>query len=577
MTPPEANDPDFLRIETELLRERNFRQMIVESLPGIFYVFDASGCMRSWNKNLETVSGFNADEISHLHPLDLIDGADKPQIAEAIKHAFTSGHVKVEARLLTKDGLRIPYIFSGTRAEFDGNPVLVGLGIDITEHKETQDRVVELAFFDHLTGLPNRTLLLDRLRQAMTAGLRSGSFGALLFIDLDNFKTLNDTLGHDMGDLLLKQVAERLTACVRAGDSVARLGGDEFLLMLPSLSFAEADAAAKAESVGDKILAALNRPYLLGAVSYHNTPSIGATLFRGSQASTDDLLKQIDIAMYKAKSSGRNTICFFDPAMESALMARATLEADLRDAIQQEQFRLYYQPQIVGEGRLVGAEALLRWQHPLRGMVSPAEFIPMLEDTGLILSVGEWVLETACAQLAMWASRPDTAGITVAVNVSAHQFRQADFVDMVLAVLARTGADPQRLKLELTESMLVENIQEIIAKMFTLKAKGVCFSLDDFGTGYSSLSYLKRLPLDQLKIDQSFVHDVLIDPNDAAIAKTIVMLAQSLGMAVIAEGVETEAQRDFLASAGCHAYQGYFYSRPLPLDRFEQFCAASMR
>lgn len=447
----------------------------------------------------------------------------------------------------------------------------VGTHFDITERKKAEEKINELAFFDQLTGLPNRTLLLDRLRQVMTASSRDGNYGSLLFIDLDNFKTLNDTLGHDMGDLLLKQVAERLTQCVRNGDSVARLGGDEFVLVLGGLSVSEREAAIGAEVVAGKVLATLNQPYQLGDVAHRCTASVGATLFMGHLATIEDLMKQADLAMYKSKEAGRNTLRFFDPDMETAVMNRAALEKDLREAVQEKQFLLHYQAQVVGAGRLTGAEVLVRWQHPLRGTVPPAEFIPLAEETGLILPLGYWVLETACAQLAAWAARPEMAHLTVAVNVSAHQFSQSDFVDQVLAVLHRTGADPQRLKLELTESLLVGNVQNIIEKMFALKAKGVGFSLDDFGTGYSSLSYLRRLPLDQLKIDQSFVRDVLSDPNDAAIAKTIVALAQSLGLGVIAEGVETEAQRDFLASSGCHAYQGYIFSRPLPLEDFEAF------
>jgi EAL domain-containing protein (putative c-di-GMP-specific phosphodiesterase class I) len=314
----------------------------------------------------------------------------------------------------------------------------------------------------------------------------------------------------------------------------------------------------------------LNQPYQLNDVAYHSTPSIGATLFSGQQTAIDVLMKQADLAMYKSKEAGRNALRFFDPDMERVVMKRATLEKDLREAIEQKQFLLHYQAQMAG-GRVTGSEVLVRWLHPQHGVVSPAEFIPLAEETGLILPIGYWVLETACTQLAVWAARPEMAHLTVAVNVSAHQFRQPDFVAQVLAVLENTSANPRRLKLELTESLLVANVEEIIEKMFALKAKGVGFSLDDFGTGYSSLSYLKRLPLDQLKIDQSFVRDVLIDPNDAAIARTIIALAHSLGLGVIAEGVEKEAQRDLLASAGCHAYQGYFFSRPLPLEGFEAF------
>jgi diguanylate cyclase (GGDEF)-like protein/PAS domain S-box-containing protein len=450
----------------------------------------------------------------------------------------------------------------------------VGTHADITASKAAEEEITQLAFYDQLTGLPNRRLLLDRLQQALASSARSAHFGALLFIDLDHFKTLNDTLGHDSGDLLLQQVAQRLGACVCEGDTVARLGADEFVVLLESLSENPEEAATRTETLGEKILATLNQPYRLAAHDYHNTCSIGVTLLLGHQTPIEELLKQADLAMYQSKLAGRNTLRFFDPQMQAIVIDRAALEVDLREAVRQEQFILHYQPQVVGNGRLTGAEALVRWQHPQRGLVAPADFIPLAEDTGLILPLGQWVLETACAQLATWAAQPDTAHLTLAVNVSARQLHQVDFVDQVLAILASTGANPKKLKLELTESLLVSQVETTIAKMAALKARGVGFSLDDFGTGYSSLSYLKRLPLDQLKIDQGFVRDILIDPNDAAIAKMVVALAESLGLTVIAEGVEIEAQRDFLARLGCHAYQGYLFSRPLPLAEFETFVLA---
>ncbi len=450
----------------------------------------------------------------------------------------------------------------------------IGVQHDITERKLAEEKIHKLAFFDHLTGLPNRTLLLDRLKQAMTSNARSSHYGALLMIDLDNFKMLNDTLGHDMGDLLLKQVAQRLISCVRAEDTVARLGGDEFMVILANLGKDATESASRVDLVAEKILAELNQNYHLNEVIYHCTPSIGASLFQGQQAEIDILLKQADLAMYRAKDAGRNAIRFFDPDMEQVVMKRAALEKDLRAALQQEQFVLYYQAQVAG-GQLTGAEVLIRWPHPQRGLVSPFEFIPIAEENGLILPIGLWVLEAACKQLAIWAKQPAFAHLTIAVNVSAQQFRQDDFANHVLNILKATGADPQRLKLELTESLLVSNVDEVIEKMFALKAKGVGFSLDDFGTGYSSLSYLKRLPLDHLKIDQSFVRDVLSDPNDASIAKTIIALAASLGIGVIAEGVENALQRDFLAQAGCHAYQGYFFGRPVPIAEFEHYAQQS--
>jgi diguanylate cyclase (GGDEF)-like protein/PAS domain S-box-containing protein len=442
---------------------------------------------------------------------------------------------------------------------------------DISDRKVAEERIAELAFFDALTKLPNRTLLKDRLKQTMTASNRSGTYGAVLMLDLDQFKTLNDTLGHAKGDLLLQLVANRLVGCVREGDTVARIGGDEFIIVLGNLSSNTEEAAKFTELVGNKLLAILHQTYELGDFEHQCTASIGATLFKGNTTSIDDLMKQADLAMYKSKDSGRNNFHFFDHAMETVIMQRFSLEAAMLTGLKEKQYLLHYQAQVLGESHVTGAEVLVRWKHPQRGMVSPAEFIPLAEETGLILPLGKWVLETACNQLAIWNTQLDMSHLTLAVNVSAHQFRQADFVTQVLDVIKATGADPKKLKLELTESLLVENVQDIIDKMRELKSHGVRFSLDDFGTGYSSLTYLKRLPLYQLKIDQSFVREILTEANDAAIAQTIVTLAHSLGLQVIAEGVETEEQRDFLARAGCMAYQGYFYSRPLALEGFEAY------
>jgi diguanylate cyclase (GGDEF)-like protein len=426
-----------------------------------------------------------------------------------------------------------------------------------------------LAFFDQLTGVPNRTLLLDRLKQSVAGGSRSGSCGALLFIDLDHFKTLNDTLGHAMGDLLLQQVAQRLAYCVREGDTVARLSGDEFVVILEGLGADEIDAAASAKIVAEKILDALSQPYPLGDVAYRSTASVGITLFSVDPITPDELMMQADLAMYRSKAAGRNTIHFFDSHMESEIKERAALEVDLLRAIEERQFLLHYQAQNMSDGRVTGAEVLVRWLHPQRGLVSPAEFIPLAEETGLILPLGQWVLKTACTQLAIWAAQPEMAHLTVAVNVSARQF-QANFVDQVLAVLDSTGANPERLKIELTESMLVENVKDIIAKMVALKATGVGFSLDDFGTGYSSLAYLAQLPINQIKIDSSFVGNIPGKESDETIARTIITMSRELGIDVIAEGVETEAQRKFLEFHGCHAFQGYLFSRPLPVREFEK-------
>ncbi len=444
-----------------------------------------------------------------------------------------------------------------------------GTGRDITARKQAEADVERLAFFDVLTGLPNRRLLLDRLNRAIAFSTRDRAYGALLFIDLDNFKVLNDTRGHHAGDMLLQQVAQRLLACVRGVDTVARLGGDEFVVLLEELGDTEAVAATQCDLVGQKILRALNAPYQIEGHENHSSPSIGATLFFDKLQSVDDLLQRADLAMYQAKAAGRNTLRFFDPAMQLVASARASLEADLHLALQRGEFLLHYQPVVDENGAITGVEALLRWQHPTRGMVMPGEFIPVAEQSSLILDMGQWVLTAACAQLVLWGAATKTQGLSIAVNVSARQFRQADFSDQILASLRSSGANPSRLKLELTESLLLSDVEDAIAKMAEVRAVGVCFALDDFGTGYSSLAYLKRLPLDQLKIDRSFVTDVLNNSNDAAIARTILNLAHSMDLSVVAEGVETAGQRDFLLASGCRAFQGYFFGRPQPLELLE--------
>jgi len=441
-----------------------------------------------------------------------------------------------------------------------------GIGRDITEHKRTEDEGQRLAFYDTLTGLPNRRLLLDRMSHALVASARSEERGALLFIDLDNFKDLNDTQGHDIGDKLLEKVANRLVTCVRQGDTVARFGGDEFVVMLEGLNPDVAGAVAQIRVVGQKILAALNQPFDLFGKEHYSTPSIGIALFLGHQQSVDELLKRADLAMYQSKAAGRNTLRFFDPEMQAAVAQRAALESDLRHGLERGELVLYYQSIVNHMGAITGLEALVRWQHPTRGMVSPIDFIPVAEQTGLIQPLGQWVLKTACAQLVIWSYSPVTQGLSIAVNISAREFRQPEFAQQILDILNKTGANPYLLKLELTESLLLTDVQDVIKKMEILRAVGVSFALDDFGIGYSSLSYLKRLPLDQLKIDQSFVRDVLTDPNDAAIARTVVALAHSMGLAVVAEGVETEGQRDFLLRNGCQAFQGYLFGRPVPVS-----------
>ena len=538
-------------------------------------ITDAQRVILRVNKAFTLITGYSADEAIGRDPRLLTSGRHDASFYQAMSQSLAHlGSWQGEVWNRRKTGEVYPewLTISAVKDKTGRVTNYVATFSDISEHKNAQAQIDTLAFYDPLTHLPNRRLLMDRLGQALSASEHHNRKSALLFVDLDDFKTLNDTLGHLQGDALLTQVAQRLKACIREGDTVARLGSDEFVVMLEDLSENALEAATQVEAVGDKILTALSHSYTLAERAHHSSASIGVTLFGdGKPESYEEPLKRAELAMFRAKAAGRNTLRFFDVQMQAEVSAHAALEADLREAVQQHQFLLYYQPQVVGEGRVTGAEALLRWQQPQRGMVSPAEFVPLAEASGLILPIGQWVLENACAQLASWAHDPTMAHLSIAVNVSARQFRQANFVDTVLATLARTAANPKRLKLELTESMLVDDVEGMIVKMSVLKAKGISFSLDDFGTGYSSLAYLKRLPLDQLKIDQGFVRNIVTDPNDAAIAKMVVALAESTGLSVIAEGVELQAQADFLAHLGCHAYQGYLFSRPLPLAAFETF------
>jgi diguanylate cyclase (GGDEF)-like protein len=416
---------------------------------------------------------------------------------------------------------------------------------------------------------------VHRLKHAWLYSARNSRHGALLFIDLDNFKSLNDTLGHHFGDLLLEKVAERLTACVRKTDTVARLGGDEFVLMLEDLDENHIAAAARTEIIGNKILAALDQPYHLSTHVYHCTASIGITLFGSKQQSTEELMKQADIAMYQAKKAGRNALRFFYPEMQEIISARVSLGNEMRRALENRQFQLHYQIQVNHTGHPIGAEALIRWMHPEHGMVSPNAFIPLAEESELIVPIGKWVIDTACAQINAWQSNPLTRNLVLAVNVSAKQFRQRDFARDVKAVVQQHAINPARLKLELTEGMLLENFEDTIATMNLLAEFGIQFSLDDFGTGYSSLQYLKRLPLDQIKIDQSFTRDITTDNSDREIVQTIIAIAHSLGLEVIAEGVETEEQRQILLKNGCLHYQGYLFGKPLPLEQFEALLTQS--
>jgi diguanylate cyclase (GGDEF)-like protein/PAS domain S-box-containing protein len=525
------------------------------------------------NQAFQDITGYSAAEVIGQNPRIFRSGRHDAAFYQAMwSTLLDTGKWSGEVLDRRKDGAIYPKLLTITAVYNRQKQVThyVAIFRDISNLKQSEQEIHQLAFYDALTGLPNRRLLLDRLQQAMALGTRTGGYGALLFLDLDHFKTVNDTRGHAAGDELLVAVAHRLQACVREGDSVARMGGDEFVVVLENLSSIENEAAALTESIAEKILMELDRPYALAAFECISTASIGVSLFRGHQESAADLLQHTDVAMYQAKAGGRNAIRFFDPHMQTVLEARASLEADLRQALDRQMFSLHYQIQVDRLRRPLGAEVLLRWKHPRRGLVFPNEFIPLAEETGLIVPIGLWVLQIACMQLRKWQGDPLTRGLTLAVNVSAKQFRQADFVAQLRRVLQESGAKPTHLKLELTESTVLENVADTIAKMHEIKTLGISFSMDDFGTGYSSLQYLKRLPLDQIKIDRSFVRDIATDPNDAAIVQTIIAMTEILGFEVIAEGVETEAQREFLDLRGCPAFQGYLFGKPVPLAEFEQ-------
>ena len=524
------------------------------------------------NKAFSESTGYSAEEVIGQTPFMFRSGRHEAKFyEEAWDTIYQTGSWQGEIWDRRKNGEIYPKWLTVSAVKGDNGEVThyVGSHMDITERKAAEEKIHHLAFYDPLTGLPNRRLLMDRLQQAQSAGARNGRLGALLFIDLDNFKTLNDTLGHGIGDLLLQQVAARLEFCVREVDTVARLGGDEFVVLLEALSGRTSEASAQTEAICEKIIALLNQSYRLEAHEHHCTASLGATLFDGNFYESGELMKQADIAMYQSKRAGRNTLRFFDPVVQFNVTARAELEGELRKALECRQFELYYQAQVNESNQVTGAEALIRWNHAERGFISPADFIPLAEETSLIVPIGWWVLETACAQIKRWELKDATRGLVLSVNVSPKQFRQLDFVIRVQEIVLHHGIDPGRLKLELTEGMLVENIKEIIAAMHTLKTVGIQFSLDDFGTGYSSLQYLKKLPLNQLKIDQSFVRDMTIDGSDNAIVQTIIAMAHNLNMDVIAEGVETQAQRQLLLNEGCSHFQGYLFSKPVPIKQFE--------
>ena len=553
--------------------EARFRQMFESHASPMMLIDPEGGSIVNANLAAEKFYGYRIEQMKAMNIAQLeVPGADPDDSSErqsdSLSHRLANGEVRnVEVH--------------SSSVDVEGRALQFAIVHDITERRELESQMHDLAFYDPLTKLPNRRLLIDRLGKALVSCVRSHRHGALMFLDLDHFKVLNDLHGHDIGDQLLTEVSSRILLCIREQDSAARFGGDEFVVMLEGLSENLDEAVAQADGVAEKIRAALSRPYLLmrgdDVISHHCSSSIGVTVFCDHDANLEQLLKWTDMAMYHAKDAGRNVIRFFDPDMQTAIETRAALEADLHDALEEEQFRLFYQVQVNDQGMPKGAEVLLRWQHPVRAMVSPAQFIPLAEDTGLIVPIGEWVLDTVCAQIARWRDQPAYSDLVIAVNVSAKQFRQTDFVARVQKYVRQYDISPASLKLELTESLVLDNVDDTINKMRELKAFGVSFSMDDFGTGYSSLSYLKRLPLDQIKIDQSFVRDITTDKTDLVMVKTIVDLGVNFEMDVIAEGVETEDQLKLLQQSGCASFQGYLFSRPLPLADFEALLKKPLR
>jgi len=552
-------------------RELRIAATAIESQEGILVTDDKNRILRV-NRAFTRLTGYSPTEVIGKTPAMLKSGRHDSAFYQAMwKKLIAEKQWQGEVWDRRKSGEIYPkwLTINAVVAPCGQVTNYVAAFTDLSEHKDAEAAIHRLAFYDPLTDLPNRRLLSDRLTLALTGSARNQIYCAIMLIDLDNFKVINDTKGHGIGDLLLIEVAKRLKACVRQDDTVARLGGDEFVVMLENLDSKQDSAAVQAERVGEKIIQSLNQPYLLDGKEHHSSASIGINLFTGNRLTSEEVIKHADTAMYEAKQAGRNALRFFDPLMQASLEDRMSLELDLRHALEQDQLQLYYQLQIDNTGRVFGAEVLLRWLHPQHGFISPAQFIPIAEESGLIVPIGEWVLRTACMKLKAWEKDPLTNNLQLAVNVSARQFRQPDFVEKLWKILKQTGADALKLKLELTESLVMHNVRDTIEKMEELQLFGIRFSMDDFGTGYSSLSYLKRLPLSQLKIDQSFVRDLINDPSDAAIIQTIIGMANNLELNVIAEGVETEEQRACLEALGCLSYQGYLFSRPIPAMELE--------
>lgn len=553
--------------------------MAVEQSPESIIIADMDAHIVYVNEAFQRTTGYTRDEILGQNPRMLNTGLTPLSTYKDMWATLVSGQVwRGELHNTRKDGSTLLELATIAPIKTPDGRIThyVSVQEDITQRKQSEALLHRLAYYDALTALPNRALLHDRLAQAIRSSSRGDTYGMLMLLDIDRFQLLNDTQGHAAGDQLLRTVAKRLSAGVREDDTVARHGDDDFAILIENIGDTEAEALAHAEHVARKLQRALDAPYVLGdddRVLHYSTLSFGVSLFHGKTISLGGVLQQAEVALYRAKQDGRNNIRFFNPAMQAVVDAHAHMEARLHEAIETAAFRLYFQPQVDRQGKLTGAEALIRW--PVAGgkMVSPAEFIPLAEDTGQIVPIGLWVLRTACAQLALWQSQVETQHLTIAVNVSARQFHQPDFVVSVKQCVTVAGINPSRLKLELTESVILGDLNETVARMNQLRELGIHFALDDFGTGYSSLSYLKRLPFDQLKIDQSFIRDMASDEGSETIVLAILSMSHALDLEVIAEGVETATQREFLRLHGCERYQGYLFGKPLPIEEWVDFLA----